>query len=181
MYSAKYTRCFRALMDLEGWSEVTHDPHDPGGTTRWGVSQLGYPDEDIEALTEQRAMFLYDRDYWAPLRCEGITHEATAFQLFESAVHMDAPGKPRRATRIAQGALILHGVKVTFDGLMGPETVNALNSYRYKDSLLKWMNLLQGALLLVGTTGEDDLVEHIKTRLGPLQRYARGWGRRLQL
>lgn len=166
-------------MDLEGWSTVTDDPDDAGGLTKWGLSKLAYPNEDIAALTKDRAMFLYHRDWWTPLRCEAITHEGIAFQLFESAVHMDPPGKPNRSVKIAQGALILHGVDIKYDGIMGPITVRALNEYPHKESLLKWMNMLQGAALLVGSMGEDDLVNLIRARLGQLKKFARGWGRRI--
>lgn len=42
----------------------THDPDDPGGETKWGVSKRSYPDVDIRALTREQAVTLYFRDYW---------------------------------------------------------------------------------------------------------------------
>ena len=181
-YSGIYIRCFRALMDLEGWDATTNHPADAGQLTRYGISQLGYPDEDIANLTKDRAMFLYHRDYWLPLKCDAINSEGIAFQLLESSVHMDSPkALQRRATKLAQGALIIHGINVKYDGVMGPQTITALNNYKYKDSLLKWMNLLQGAALLVGTLGEDDMVKLIQARLKQLQTFARGWGRRIHI
>lgn len=168
-------------MDLEGWDATTNHPDDAGRLTRFGISQLGYPSEDIAALTKDRAMFLYHRDYWLPLRCDALNNEGIAFQLFESAVHMDPPGKPRRSVKIAQGALIIHGIEVVYDGIMGPQTIQALNRYPHKDSLIKWMNVIQGASLLVGAASEDDLVKLIKERLKQLQTFARGWGRRIQV
>jgi hypothetical protein len=43
------------------------------------------------------------------------------------------------------------------------------------------MNLIQGAALMVGAAGEDELVKLVKERLHQLQTFGRGWGRRLSL
>lgn len=180
-YSAIYIRAFRSLMDIEGWSAFSDHAADAGGKTKYGISQLAYPDEDIANLTEERAMFLYKRDWWDCLRLDAIRDEGICFQLFESAVHMDAPGRPHRSVKIAQAALRIHGVNVTFDGAIGPQTLGALNNYPHKASLLKWMNLIQGAALMVGADGEDELIESVKKRLSQLQTFGRGWGRRIEL
>lgn len=180
-YSTKFLHCFDKLMDLEGWDTVTDHPLDAGRKTRFGISQLAYPQENIDALDIARAMALYHRDYWEPLRCEHINDEGIAFQLFESMVHMDPPRRPRRSVKIAQGSLIIHGANVVFDGIMGPQTMGALNKYPHKASLLKWMNVLQGAALLIGAESEADFVEMVKARLGQLQAFGRGWGRRLEI
>jgi lysozyme family protein len=58
---------FKKLMDLEGWNAFTDHAEDPGRATKYGISELGYPEENIRELTEARARFLYDRDYWEPL------------------------------------------------------------------------------------------------------------------
>jgi hypothetical protein len=39
-----------------------------------------------------------------------------------------------RSVKIAQGALIIHGVKVIFDGIIRPQTIGALNAYPHKRS-----------------------------------------------
>lgn len=40
------------------------DSSDPGGETRYGISQRAYPKEDVKNLTLERAKELYKRDYW---------------------------------------------------------------------------------------------------------------------
>ena len=40
------------------------DPADPGGRTRWGISQRAYPDLDIANLTKDQARAIYKKDYW---------------------------------------------------------------------------------------------------------------------
>ena len=41
-----------------------NDPNDPGGETKYGISQRAYPKEDIKNLTLPRALELYYNDYW---------------------------------------------------------------------------------------------------------------------
>ena len=43
------------VIESEGGSRITKDPLDPGGTTKYGVSQRAYPDLDIEKLQEPGA------------------------------------------------------------------------------------------------------------------------------
>jgi hypothetical protein len=43
------------------------------------------------------------------------------------------------------------------------------------------MNLLQGAALLVGSQGEDELITLVKNRLSQLRTFGRGWGRRIEI
>ena len=181
-YSAAYVRCFRALMELEGWDVYSNHPEDEGGGTRFGISELAFPNEDIAGLTVECAMALYKSYWWDLQLLDSVLNEAIAFQLFESSVHMDGPDAViRRSVRIAQWALKIHGVSVLIDCVMGPQTVNALNVYEHKASLLKWMNIMQGAALLVGKDGEDELFASIKERLRKLETFGRGWGRRLSL
>jgi lysozyme family protein len=44
---------------------------------------------------------------------------------------MDPPRAGSGRSISAQGALIIHGVKVIFDGIIGPQTIGALNAYAY--------------------------------------------------
>jgi lysozyme family protein len=44
-----------------------NDPKDPGGETNYGISKRSYPDEDIKNLRPERALYLYQRDYWNPI------------------------------------------------------------------------------------------------------------------
>jgi len=92
------------------------DPHDPGGRTRFGISQRAYPREDIGALTRERAAELYRRDYWTPLHCDDLAWPV-ALALFDTAVNCGV----QRAIRLAQRA-----VGVPEDGLYGPQTRAAL-------------------------------------------------------
>lgn len=179
MYSSAYEHCFPLLMDIEGG--LTDHPGDPGGQTKYGISRLAYPEEDIENLTPERAKFLIHRDYWTAIRGDAINDRAIAFEILETAFILDPPGHPIRAAKIAQGALILFGVNVTYDGLIGPETIAALNAYRHKRDLIKLMNGLQLLALIFGARAETKIIDLVRKRLRHLQTFLRGWLRRIAL
>jgi hypothetical protein len=44
--------------------KVTHDPNDPGGTTKYGISRRAHPTVDIENLTLEQATSIYQKEYW---------------------------------------------------------------------------------------------------------------------
>lgn len=175
-----FNRCFQKLMVLEGFEKYTNDPDDPGGPTKFGFSQLGYPDEDIENMTLERAKMLARRDYWLPLRCEEISDERMKFQLFESMFHMDSRRRPFRSVLIAQLALTVMDHEVVLDGKIGPQTIGALNTFRDRTKLVLMANILQMSFLLVGSIGNDEFIELIKFRLPQLRKYMYGWLRRFE-
>ena len=104
----------------EGGSKVTDDPNDRGGLTKYGISQRSYPNVDIRNLTEEQAKEIYKRDYWDKVKADDIQSQEVAENLFDTAVNMG----PRTAGRLAQLALDIEPV----DGIVGPQTVAALNS-----------------------------------------------------
>jgi hypothetical protein len=69
-----WERAWPIVLQIEGKGTLSTDRNDkgnyrPDGTfvgTRWGISALAYPNEDIVNLTKERALFLYKRDYWEP-------------------------------------------------------------------------------------------------------------------
>jgi lysozyme family protein len=101
--------------DIEGGSKFVDDPDDPGGKTRWGVSQRAYPAEDIEHMTEARAKELFARDYWTPCRCDQLP-ERVAIAVADAAFNQGA----RTAVVLLQEAL-----RVEPDGLIGTKTLAA--------------------------------------------------------
>jgi lysozyme family protein len=79
-----FPQAFKIVVGEEG--NYVNDPHDPGGETKYGISKRAYPNEDIKNLTLERAMFLYERDYWNPL----VAHKLPGkfmFLAFECAVN----------------------------------------------------------------------------------------------
>ncbi len=146
-----------ALAFVLRWEGGLHlDPDDPGGLTNHGISQQAYPGVDIAALTKERIVELYRKDYWEAARCEEMP-APMALVMFDSAVNQGVG----TAVRCLQRAV---GVKA--DGLLGPATMEAAERTwkRAPDLLLR-----------------DVCFERLMhyTSLELWKKYRRNWGKRL--
>lgn len=134
-------------------------PSDPGGRTRYGISQAAYPDLHIATLTREQAAEIYRRDYWQAIHGDELPLRI-AVQVFDHAVN--AGVEP--AIRLLQSV-----VGVTADGRMGPQTIAAARS-----------KAAQG-----GEVGVALADERLAFYRGLVQRkpglgvFARGWQRRV--
>lgn len=111
-----FEACFEKLIGHEG-GFVDH-PSDPGGATKYGISQRSYPGEDIRGMTLDRAKAIYRRDYWGPAGCDAVP-DAVRFDLFDMAVNAGV----RAAIKCLQRA-----AGETDDGIIGPRTIQAVSS-----------------------------------------------------
>lgn len=117
-----------------------NNPSDPGGATKYGISlrwlkaQGLYGDlngdlqvdiADILALTPDKAQEFYRVQWWDKYGFGRIIDQSIATKVFDTAVNMGTP----RAVKFAQNAVIsLGGVLSAPDGVLGPNTVQAINS-----------------------------------------------------
>lgn len=111
-----FDQAFERLIGHEGG--YVNDPRDPGGETKFGISKRSYPAEDIKGLTLERAKAIYRRDFWGLAGCDAVP-DAMKFDLFDMAVNSG----PQTAIKTLQRA-----ARVTPDGLIGPITLQSLNS-----------------------------------------------------
>lgn len=111
-----FDQAFEWLIGHEGG--YVNDPRDPGGETKFGISKRSYPAEDIKGLTLERAKAIYRRDFWGVAGCDAVP-DAMKFDLFDMAVNSG----PVTAIKTLQ-----RSAGVTPDGLLGPITLQALNS-----------------------------------------------------
>lgn len=111
-----FDEAFERLRGHEG-GLVDH-PHDPGGLTKFGISQRAYPMEDIRALTIERAKVLYLRDYWGPAGCDAVP-SGIRFDLFDMAVNSGVFASVKTLQK-ACGTFV--------DGVLGPKTLQAIQS-----------------------------------------------------
>ncbi len=109
----------RVLANEGGFASVAGDP---GGETKYGISQREYPNLDIASLTQDGAIAIYFRDFWKAGRY-GELPPAIAIKLFDLSVNMGAA----HATECLQGALRACGIEVAQDGALGNGTVAAAN------------------------------------------------------
>lgn len=108
-----FDKAFALVIEHEGgWA---NHPNDPGGLTRYGITQRDYPDIDLMNLTLDGAKAIYKRDYWDAIKGDHLP-SMIATLVFDSAVNQGV----FRATRFMQKAL---GVSV--DGIIGKQTLSA--------------------------------------------------------
>ena len=143
----------RHVLEAEGG--YVNDPDDPGGKTKYGISQRSYPDLDIAALTEADAIAIYRRDYWNAGRCDELPIPVAAFMFGALVQH-----RPRTAKKLLQHAL---GVKA--DGIIGPTTIRTAHKADIKSLLV---DLFASRLVL-----------YADLSVGSRAKFRRGWFRRM--
>lgn len=111
--SPAFTKAVALILKHEGG--YVDDPRDPGGETHYGISKRAYPNENIRAMTPQRAALLYHRDYWQAIQGDALPYPL-ALITFDMAVNAGVT----TATKMLQKAL-----KVPSDGQIGPQTLAA--------------------------------------------------------
>ena len=106
---------------LEHEGGFVDDPTDRGGQTKYGISKRAYPDEDIKALTVERAKELYKRDYWDRFKVDNLPDRIRHI-YFDMCVNMGGG----RATKILQEACnSKNSYKIDVDGGIGKNTIKA--------------------------------------------------------
>lgn len=91
-----FTQCFNFTQKWEGGAKVTKDPDDPGGTTKYGISQRAHPTLNVEKLTEDDAKSIYFQNYWRLSGAKDLPWPA-CLVMFDNAVNLGNT----RARRIA--------------------------------------------------------------------------------
>jgi lysozyme family protein len=159
---AQFDIAVDTVLRNEGGGRLTQDPRDPGGTTRYGISQRAHPNVDIINLTETAARTIYYRDYWERFGIWRLFDQQLAGKVFDMAVVMG--GRP--AVRCLQRALRAVGVYVTEDGRLGPQTASAANAHDHYELMPALRSECAGRF--------REIIAH-----RPLSGvYARGWLRR---
>jgi lysozyme family protein len=121
MYSEKFLKAFEYLMYHEGG--YVNDKNDTGGETRYGISKRSYPNLDIKNLTKDQAREIYHKDFWLKAKCEEINDDNLAIKLFDLCVNTGIS----QAVKLIQRALRSAKQIVAEDGLIGPNTLSAIN------------------------------------------------------
>jgi len=136
---SKFEEAVETILRHEG-GYVNH-PNDPGGATNYGVSLRFLRgldglegdfdgDGDVDAndilkMTKEDAIAIYKKHWWDKFGYERLDDQRLATKVFDMAVNMGAP----RAHKLLQQALGRRGFPVTVDGMLGPKTVEACNSF----------------------------------------------------
>lgn len=102
-----FDAAFAIVLGEEGGH--VHDPADPGGETKFGISKRAYPLLDIASLTLDDAKAIYHTDYWDKHRCGEMPWQ-WALAVFDACVNQ---GSGVRWAQLALSAID--------DGAVGPE------------------------------------------------------------
>ena len=120
-------------------------PSDPGGETAYGITKktavaAGYIG-NMKDLTVDKACEIYKQLYWDKIKGDDINFQCVASELFDTAVNCGI----KRAVTFLQKAYnkLVKGSPLTEDGLIGPKTIAAVNSYHKPQRLEKAMNAEQ--------------------------------------
>lgn len=82
--SENFERAFTLVVGIE--AGLVDDPKDPGGLTKYGISQRQYPKVDIRNLTLEDAKAIYLRDYWNAHGLDSLEY-GKALIVFDCAVN----------------------------------------------------------------------------------------------
>ncbi len=123
-----YDRCFELVIGHEGGFQ--NDPRDRGNWTtgqigrgelkgtKYGVSAMSYPNEDIKNLTLARAKEIYKKDYWDANRCDDLPY-GVDYLVFDVSINHG----------VRDGATFLQeAVGANVDGVIGPRTIARVTS-----------------------------------------------------
>jgi lysozyme family protein len=150
----------QAVAEVLSWEGgFVNDPADPGGATRYGISQRQYPHLDISALTKDAAKAIYRRDWWERYGYGTLPHPRVAARVFCFAVNLG----PGPAHRCLQRALRANGERVREDGQLGPLT-RAACARVPEDALLAALR----------SEAAGDYRSLVQSR-PPLRRFLNGW------
>jgi type VI secretion system secreted protein VgrG len=143
-YSDTFNRAIAITLQFEGG--YSNNPNDPGGATKYGISQTAYPTLDIANLTQADAIAIYYRDFWAPYPYDQLTSTDMACKVFDTSVNL---GKSR-AIKFLQKCINANGsTQIAVDGGFGPGTLAAANAIdsatllsAYRQAQAAYYNLL---------------------------------------
>lgn len=113
----RFDECLSVILDLE--KGPTNDPRDPGGLTKFGISQRNHPDVDIMNLTKEKEEEIYRSEYWNPIHGDALPRGIDLL-VFDAAVNQGV----KAASLMLQLAVGVQG-----DGVIGSETLAAVNKY----------------------------------------------------
>ncbi|MCI1191476.1 hypothetical protein MOJ79_06435 [Calidifontimicrobium sp. SYSU G02091] len=133
---ADFAQAYEAMIRREGGYVLHTVPGDRGGQTYAGISRRAHPQwsgwQSIDAggtPSADEVRSLYRQQYWRAIFGDLIEHQGVASSIFDFAVNAGV----RVAVVLAQTV-----AGVTPDGVMGPVTLQALNSMRPDDFVARY-------------------------------------------
>lgn len=143
---------FKKTMERTSKQEggYVNNEEDPGGETKYGISKKAYPNEDIENLTKERADMLYYRDYYKHNNVDKLPEHIRG-EVFDNSVNQG----PSQAAKNLQRA-----VSVKDDGIIGPQTIDAVNNANPEETMEKFKQNVLGVYDAIRVNNPDNYNKH---------------------
>lgn len=136
-----FEKALNEIYDIEG--DYVNDPDDSGGKTNLGITESlardwGYTGE-MKDLDHDTAKQIYYDVFWSRYDLDEFDFKI-AKEVFEQAVNM---GPSRAIKNLQKSYNLLTGNNIAADGIMGPQTKEAVNNYSYPQKIVEILNGLQ--------------------------------------
>ncbi|MEY2539276.1 MAG: hypothetical protein QOG67_3016 [Verrucomicrobiota bacterium] len=157
----RFTFKWEIVRDGRGNVIAEHDPHDPGGVTKYGIDKSAHPNlsvSDIENLTQAQATAIYKKENWQDTHAVDLP-KRFAQVVFDMSV-LDGTSRAIRALQRAVGTNV--------DGGVGPQTIAATND-------AAGTNAKQSAALEMMFDIREQRYRDLVVTKPNLQRYLQGW------
>jgi len=128
-----------AKVALAEGDRLSMDPNDPGNWTggavgagqlrgsKYGISAASFPNEDIAAMSYDRAMGIAKTKYWDPYKCDQFS-PIIGYLIFDAAFNGGYPAR-----------WLQQAVSVTVDGDIGAQTIAAVRARPVSVVVMRFM------------------------------------------
>lgn len=137
MFSSKFNSAVCFVLSQEGG--YSNHPNDYGGETNYGISKRfitanNLKISSIKDLTLSQAKIIYYNYFWLPVKAEDINDDRIALMVFDTAVLC---GTARAIDFLQQSITVF--TPITVDGIIGQQTLNAINKITESDYLKSYI------------------------------------------
>jgi lysozyme family protein len=165
----KFKRVFRKIMKVEGG--YSDDKDDRGGETKFGITKAtarryGYQG-DMKDLSKEMAIQIYYDGYWSNHCYDKIKDDDIATEMFDQAINM-GPGVAN--SNLQKAYNLLAEKEITVDGIIGQQTLMAINGCKHPKSLYKLLNIFQGMRYIRIAQADESQ-----------KKFVRGWIKRVEV
>ena len=123
-------KAFNLTMVWEGGGTLHQVDGDPGGATKWGISQRAYPDLDIRMMDKETAKALFEADYWSRVRADDLPAELR-WDVVDFAFNAGVSASAKTLQRSINLCIEAHSRHdfLKLDGRIGPITLYHVDDY----------------------------------------------------
>jgi len=129
-----FSPCFNIVIKLEGGYTLHHVLGDKGGMTYAGISKVNWPDWEgwakidagiFDNSLKEMVKIFYKKEFWNKVMGDFIESKKIAFVVFDFAVNAGLKTSIKLCQKI---------VRAKSDGIFGPKTLNAVNTFVKKEN-----------------------------------------------